>query len=53
LIKSRRVRWVGNARYEEEKCIECLVGKPEIKIQLRGARCRYADNIEVNFIEVR
>jgi len=44
---------VGDVRYEEEKCIECLVGKPEIKRQLRGSRCRYADNMEVNFREVR
>ena len=28
---------MGNIRYEEEKCIECLMGKPEMKIQLRGA----------------
>jgi hypothetical protein len=34
-------------------CIECLVGKPEIKRELRGARCRYADKMEVNIREVR
>ena len=43
---------MGNVRYEEEKCIECLVGKPETKRQLRGAKCRYADNIKVDFRDV-
>ena len=29
---------MGNVSYEEEKYIECLVGKPEIKRQLQGVR---------------
>ena len=43
---------MGNVRYEEEKCIECLMGKPEIKRTARS-NVMYADNNEVNFREVR
>jgi len=38
LIKSRRLRWVRNVRNEKEKRIECLMGKSEIKRQLRVAK---------------
>jgi hypothetical protein len=36
----------------EEKCIQDLVEKPEVKGLLRRPRCRWEDNIKIDLREV-
>jgi len=54
VIKSRRMRWVGNvACMLERKCIYgVLVGKPDGKRPLGRPRRRWEDNITTDFQEV-
>jgi len=51
VIKSRRMRWAGHmARMSEERGrYRVLVGKPEGKRPLRRHRCRWVDNIRIDF----
>jgi hypothetical protein len=53
VIKSRRMRWVGNvARMGERRCVyRVLVGKPEEKRPLGRPRRRWEDNIELDLRE--
>jgi trehalose utilization protein len=46
MIKSRRMRWAGNAARMGEKrnAYKILVGKPEEKRPLRRPRSRWVDN---------
>ena len=55
MIKSRRMRWAGHVtRMGEEKGVyRILVGKPEGKKPLGRPRCRWVDNIRMDFHEVR
>jgi hypothetical protein len=50
VIKSRRMRWVGNvARMGEGRCVySVLVGKPEVKRPLGRPRHRWEDNIRMD-----
>jgi len=54
VIKSRRIRWAGHvARMGEERVVyRVLVGKPEGKRPLGRPRCRWVDNIRMDFQEV-
>ena len=54
VIKSRRMRWVGLlARMGEERGVyRVLVGKPEVRKQLRRPRRRWVDNIRMDLQEV-
>ena len=54
VIKSRRMRWVGNeARMGEERGVyRVLVGKPEGKRPLGRPRRRWVDNIRMDLQEV-
>jgi hypothetical protein len=53
VIKSRRMRWVGDAaRMEERGVYRVLVGKPEGKIPLGRPRRRWEDNIRMDLQEV-
>jgi hypothetical protein len=54
IIKSRRMRWAEHvARIGEmRKAYRLLVGKPEGKRPLRRPRCRWVDNIRMDFGEV-
>jgi hypothetical protein len=51
IIKSRRIRWAGHvARMgEKRKVYRLLVGKPEGKRPLERPRCRWMDNIKMDF----
>jgi hypothetical protein len=51
MIKSRRMRWEGHVARMEEKRKACriLVGKPEGKRPLGRPRCRWVDNIKMDF----
>ena len=51
VIKSRRMRWAGHvARMEEGRGVhKVLVGKPEEQRPLGRPRCRWADNIKMDF----
>ena len=53
VIKSRRMRWVGNvARVEESRGVySVLVGKPEGKRPLGKPRRRWEDNIKMDIQE--
>jgi hypothetical protein len=52
VIKSRRLRWVGHAaRVGREGVYRVLVGRPEGKRPLERPRCRWEDNIKLNFKE--
>jgi len=55
VIKLSIVRWAGQvARMEERRGVyRFLVGKPEGKRSLGKPRCRWEDNIKMNFQEVR
>jgi hypothetical protein len=54
IIKSRRMRWAGRvARIREKRNVyRILVGKPEGKRPLGRPRCRWEDNIKINFREI-
>jgi len=54
VIKSRRMRWVGNvARMVEERGVyRVLVRKPDGKGPLGRPRCRWVDNIRMDLQEV-
>jgi hypothetical protein len=54
VIKSRRIRWVGYvARMGEGRNgYKVLVGRPEGKRPLGRPRCRWEDNIKVDFTEI-
>jgi hypothetical protein len=54
VVKSRGMRWAGHvARMEEERGVHrVLVGKPEGKRPLGRPRCRWEDNIKMDFQEV-
>jgi hypothetical protein len=54
VIKSRRIRWAAHvARMVEKRGVyRILVGKPEGKRPLGGLRCRWEDNIKMDFQEV-
>jgi hypothetical protein len=50
MIKSRRMRWVGNeARMGKKRtAYKILVGKPERKKPLRRPRHRWVDNVKMD-----
>jgi len=54
VIKSRRMRWVGNvdSMGEEREVYRVLVGKPEGKRLLGRPRRRWEDNIRMDIQEV-
>jgi hypothetical protein len=54
VIKSRILRWAGNAARMREKLNEyrVLVGKPEGKRPLERPRCRWEDNIKMDLREI-
>jgi hypothetical protein len=54
VIKSRRMRWVGNvARMGEGRgAYRILVGRPEGRRPLGIPRCRWEDNIKMDLQEV-
>jgi hypothetical protein len=53
MIKSRRMRWMGNvARMEEKRNAHRLVGKPEGRRPLERPRRRWLDNIRMDLEEV-
>ena len=54
VMKSRRMRWAGHvARMGEERGVyRVLVGKPEGKRPLGRPRCRWMNNIRMDFQEV-
>ena len=54
LFGSRRMRWADNvARMGERRGVyRDFVGKPEGKIPLARPRCRWEDNIKMDFQEV-
>jgi len=54
LIQPRRMRWAGHvARMEERRGVyRVLVGKPERQRPLGRSRCRWEDNITMDFQEV-
>jgi hypothetical protein len=54
VIKLRRMRWVRYVTYmgDRKGAYRVLVGKPEGKRQLGRPRCRWENNIKMNFQEV-
>jgi hypothetical protein len=54
VVKSRRMRWAGHvARMGEDRGVQrVLVGKPEGKRPLGRPKCRWEDNIKMDFQEV-
>jgi topoisomerase IA-like protein len=54
LIKSRRMRWAGHvARMGDSRCAyRVLVERSEEKRPVGRPRCRWEDNIKVDFQEV-
>jgi hypothetical protein len=54
VIKSRRMRWAGHVACvgEGRDVYRVLVGKPEGKRPLGRPRCRWEENINMNFQEV-
>jgi hypothetical protein len=54
MIKSRRMRWAGHvARMEEKRnANRLLVGKPEGKRPVGRQRLRWADNMEIDLLEM-
>jgi hypothetical protein len=54
VIKSRRMRWVGNVTCmgEGRGVYRVLVGRPEGKRPLARPRRRWEDNIKMNFREI-
>jgi hypothetical protein len=51
IIEFRRMRWAGHvARMEEKrKVYRLLVGKPEGKRPIGRPRCRWMDNVKMDF----
>jgi hypothetical protein len=54
VVKSRRMRWAGQVACmgEDSGVHRVLVGKPERKRPLGRPRCRWEDNIKMDFQEV-
>jgi hypothetical protein len=54
VIKSRRMRWAGHvARMGVRRGVyRVLVGRPKSKRPLRRPRCRWVDNIKMDFREI-
>jgi hypothetical protein len=54
IMKARRMRWAGHvARMGEKRdAYRLLVGKPEGRRPLGRPRCRWVDNIRMDFVEV-
>jgi hypothetical protein len=54
IIKSRRMRWVGNVAQMGEKrnAYRLLVGKPQGKRPLGRPRRRWVDNIKMDLLEI-
>jgi hypothetical protein len=54
IIKSRRVRWAGNAAHigENRNVYRLLVGKPEGKRPLGKPRCRRIANIKMKLLKI-
>jgi hypothetical protein len=54
MIKSRRMRWAEHVAHMGEKrnAYRILVGKPEGWRPLGRPRCRWVDNIEIDFREL-
>jgi hypothetical protein len=54
IIKSRRIRWAGHIALigEKRNADRILVGKPEGKRPLGRPRCRWEDNIKMDFREI-
>jgi hypothetical protein len=54
IIKSRWLRWAGYVMRTGEKrnAYRLLVGKPEGKRLLGRPRCRWVDNIKMDFVEI-
>jgi hypothetical protein len=54
IIKSRRMRWAGNAArmVKKRNAYRILVGKPEGKRPIGRPRRRWADNIKTDFRKV-
>jgi hypothetical protein len=54
MIKSRRMRWVGNVACIQERrgVYRALVGKPDGTRHLRRSRCRWEDTIKIYLQEV-
>jgi hypothetical protein len=54
IIKSRRMRWAGHVAQmgENRNAYRLLVGKPEGKRPLGRPRCRWADNIKIDLLEI-
>jgi hypothetical protein len=48
VIKSRRMRWAGHGR----SVYRVLVGRPEYKRPLGRLRCKWEDNINMDFREI-
>jgi len=47
------MRWAGHVEYVgEERRVQVLVGKPEVKRPLGRPRCRLEDNIKMDLQEV-
>jgi hypothetical protein len=55
MIKSRRMRWAGHVAHmgEKLKAYRVLVGKPEGNRPLETLRCRWEDNITMDFDGMR
>jgi hypothetical protein len=55
VIKTRRMRWVGNVALMEERrgVYRILVGKPECKRPHGRPRRRWEDKIKMDLLEVR
>jgi hypothetical protein len=54
MMKSRRMRWVGNVALmgETRNAYRILVGKPEGKRSLGRPRRRWVDNIKFDLINI-
>jgi hypothetical protein len=51
-IKSRRMRWVGHVARIGRVVYRTLVAKPKRKRSLGKSRCRWEDNIKLDFPDV-
>jgi hypothetical protein len=54
-MKSGRMRWAGHVAQrggEKRNAYRSFVGKPEGKRTLRRPRCRWVDNVRMDFEEV-
>jgi len=54
VIKSRRMRWAGHVAFRGERrgVYSFLVGKPEGRRPLGRPKCRWEDNIKMDFQDV-